>query len=259
MGTRWRVAGRWGLGMGLWLASGLLLPGCPNPQTYGTPRTVAKGKVTHTVAVEGLYVGGEATTTLTTVDPTTGDTTTEERTEDISIGTPTLPTYQIRIGASDRVDVGIKVANLSSLGADVKLNPIRGKFDLAVDPGLQWFGVTINESTSNVFYLHLPVLLGLNLTPDFSVVATPGLLYSVAAGSVEGGNTDGSDAVFQSDGLAARLGLGFDIRISPSFALHPEATAIRGLTGGFGDTQGTIVVFGLGFNLANIPDYSDID
>jgi hypothetical protein len=248
----WRARG---IGLGCAVAAALTLTGCPNPQTYGTPRTVAKGKVTHTVAAEGMYVGGEVTTTTTTFDAAGNPVTTESK-ENVTAGFPLPPTYQVRIGASDQVDIGIKVSNMTSLGADVKVNPVRGDFDLAVDPGLQWFGVSGSSGSVNVVYLHLPLLLGFNLSQDFSLVLTPGVLYSFAASSVD--DSEGESAVFETGGLAGRLGLGFDARFSPTFALHPEVTAIRGVTGDMGEVKSTIVLFGLGFNIANIPDYSDV-
>lgn len=253
MGIYGRTARCCAGGVGI-LWGALLLTGCPNPQTYGTPRTVAKGKATHTVAIEGLYFSGKVESL--SVDPATGDTVTEE--ESISGGTPLLPTYQARIGVSNKVDIGIKAANMSSLGTDVKINPVRGDFDLALDPGLQWFGIFAGGNSVNVFYLHLPVLLGFNLSKSSTLVASPGLLYSVATSTFED-DVDGGDAVFQSSGLAARLGVGLNQRISRGFALQPEVTGIRGITGNFGNTQSTIVLIGLGFNIANIPDYSDID
>lgn len=236
------------------LGTALVLTGCPNPQTYGTPRTTPKGKVTHTVAPEVLMVTGNATTTE--VDPTTGATTTDE--EPVSVTVPIPPSYKLRVGVADRVDIGVSVPNMSSLGADVKVNPVRGDFDLAVDPGVQWFGVNAGDASFNVFYLHLPLMLGINFSPDTTLVLTPGVLYSAVMTSADDVAVDGEDAVYRSSGLAARFGVGFQYRVSPKFALHPEVTGIRGLTGDYGETEGTIVLFGLGFNIANMPDYSDV-
>ena len=243
---------RCGCALGLCLLGALLLTGCPNPQTYGTPRTTPAGKVTHTIAPEAMTVKGTSSTSQT--DPITGQEQSIE--EDVSVTVPLFPTYQLRIGASDSVDIGIKVANLSSLGTDVKINPIRGTFDLAIDPGFQWFGINAGSESFNVFYGHLPLMLGFNFSRDTSLVLTPGVVYSWASATTDAG---GEDSLLTSSGVAGRLGIGFEYRASSSFAIHPEVTTIRGLTGDFGDNGGTIIVFGFGFNIANIPDYSDIE
>src|SRR3954465_1617199 len=99
-----RASYLWGVGV---LA---VLAGCPNPNVYGTPRTIPKGTSQHTVAAEGLGVVG--------VDKV-----------------PVLPTYQYRAGLRDDVDMGFRIANLTSLGFDVKWNFYREKVDLAVVPG----------------------------------------------------------------------------------------------------------------------------
>jgi hypothetical protein len=246
------VRARFLLHVGLMGLSTILLTGCPNPQTYGTPRTTPPGKVTHTIAAETMTVSG--TTKTSDTDYSTGEETEGE--ERVSATFPVPPTYQLRIGLADRVDLGIKVANMTSLGADIKLNPVRGGFDFAIAPGVQWFRLSAGGDSLNVTYLHLPLMFGVNLSTDTSLIFTPGVVY-VAAGTSEG--ADGNDAIFQSSGLGARFGIGFEYRVSPKFALHPELTAIRGLTGPYGDVEATIVLFGLGFNIANIPDYSDVD
>ena len=218
-------------------AAGALL-GCPNPNTYGTPRTVEPGKVTHTVAAEAWGATGE-----TPGGASVGGT------------TPAPPTYQARIGVADSVDIGLRLANFSSLGADVKLNPLRGNFDLAVAPGVQWFKITVGTASASVYYLHLPLLLGINLNEMFSIVATPGLLYSVVSGST--GTASGKDAAATTKGVFARFGLGLDIRLANNrFALHPEITAMRNLQGDEGKV--TIYMMGLGFNFGSLPKFDDV-
>lgn len=226
-------------------AAGLLL-GCPNPNIYGTPRTIEPGRVAHTVAVEGWGATGS--------DSAGG-----------TVGgfVPTLPTYQLRVGVADSVDIGGRIANLSSLGADVKINPVRGNFDLAIDPAFQWFTISSTASSSSgnsttaslkVFYLHLPLLLGFNLSDKFSIVLSPGIMWSVVSGS---STTDKStDAAATTKGAFARFGLGFDIRVARNFALHPEVTALRNLQADEGKV--TIYMLGLGFNFGTLPDFSDV-
>ncbi|MDW8247731.1 MAG: hypothetical protein RMJ98_00320 [Myxococcales bacterium] len=232
----------------------LLLTGCPNPNVYGTPRTTAKGEISHTVAAEALSIRGESTMTSTTTDAS-GQPVTRTTKEDVSVTVPTFPTYQIRYGVGDEVDLGFSVRNLSSLGADVKYNPVRGKsLDLAIDPGFQFFRLssTASDGSSasvNVAYLHLPLLLGLNLGSSATLVLTPGGVVALASGSAS--NTSGRDSVASSSGFLARFGLGLNLRISPSFALQPEVTAMRQLS----DTKGTIFLAGLGFNFGKLPTF----
>ena len=88
--------------------------------------------------------------------------------------------------------IGVRVPNLSSIGGDVKYNPIRSKsFDLAVMPGLQWFSIkssssvngTESSSSVNAIYLHLPVLLGINLGDSATLVLSPGITYTSIGGT----------------------------------------------------------------------------
>jgi hypothetical protein len=63
------------------------------------------------------------------------------------------------------------------------------------------------------------------------------------------------------DGLSVRGGLGLNIRVSPKFAIQPELTVIRGLQEPGPDSSFDSVfmyVFGVGFNIANLPDFSDV-
>lgn len=215
----------------------LLLTGCPNPNNYTTPRTAPAGKVSHSVAVEAF--GYNATTS--------GE-------EDISGTIPTFPTYSLRVGLTDEMELGARVANLSSLGADFKWNFLRGEsFDAAIDPGFQWFSVSTTSGTEDaslsVFYLHLPVLLGFNFSEDVTLVASPGVAFSFASSEVN--TTDERDAATTTDGVMARLGVGFDFRISPKFAIHPQVTFLRT----FEENAALLYMFGLGFNFGNLPVY----
>ena len=83
---------RHSLNLGLLGVAALVCTGCPNPNTYGTPRTTPSGKLSHSIAVEA--VGISAT------DGATG--------EEVSATAPTLPTYTLRIGLADQLDMGIR-------------------------------------------------------------------------------------------------------------------------------------------------------
>jgi hypothetical protein len=230
----------------------VMLTGCPNPNIYGTPRTTPKGEISHTVAAEAISFQGESeSTTTTTIN---GQTTTTKTKEQVSVTLPVFPTYQLRYGVAEEVDLGFSVRNGSSLGADVKYNPVKSKsFDLAIDPGFQFFRISSSgaEGTSasvTVAYLHLPLLLGVNLSESTSFVFTPGGVVVLASGSASG---SGSDSAASSSGFLARMGVGLNIRISKGFALQPEVTAMRQLQ----DTSATLYMAGLGFNFGKLPTF----
>lgn len=228
----------------------LLLTGCPNPNTYGTPRTVAPGKVSHSIAAEWVGWRFEA---RAPVDPDNPDAGTVETSQSGGIIVP--PSYALRLGVSDQVDVGFRASNVTSLGADVKYNFLRDEtIDLAVDPGVQWLFVGFN-----VYHLHLPLLVGWNLSDNVSLVLTPGIMYGVS--NHDTGNSDVDreiDQLLTTDGLYGRAGLGVNFRITPKFALHPEVTFLRSFKGDARDSyvSGAMsYMFGIGFNFGNLPAY----
>jgi hypothetical protein len=176
-------------------------------------------------------------------------------TERDSTTLPTLPTYQLRIGAADRVDVGVRVANLSSLGADVKWNFLKSSsFDMAIMPGAQFFYISTTGTggTSNsvfLFYGHVPLLLGVNLGETATLVFSPGAVF-VAGSSAT--STDTREAAFSSTGVWGRFGFGVNIRASEKFAVQPEVTGMRAFT----DAEAMMILFGVGFSFGTLPSYA---
>lgn len=205
------------------------LVGCPSPNIYGTARTLPVGTIQHTAALDtvGVSRGGNG------------------------IFTPTLPTYQLRLGVADRVDLGFRLANLATLGFDAKINFVRGPFDLAIDPGIQgiYIGGTGSSggSGAGLVYMNLPIILGFNLSQNFSLIATPGIAYAL------GFSYSSSSSDYNGSGFAARLGAGANIRVGRSFAIQPELTALY-----FPDTDGVFFTGGIGFSFGAQPDYSDV-
>lgn len=212
------------------------LAGCASPNLYSTPRTTPEGKLSHTVAVEAY--GG----TYTYVDMN-GD----ERTGTVFL--PTLPTYQLRYGAADDIDIGLRVANMTSLAADVKFNPVRSEmFDLAIDPGVQWIHIGGDPVSFDTIYLSAPILLGVNLSEAVTLVASPGAMYAVVLGDITG-----KGDLLATHGAFARLGVGLNLRAGSSFAIHPEVTVMRAFT----SAAPLIYSFGLGFNFGRLPKFGD--
>jgi hypothetical protein len=215
----------------------LLCTGCPNPQTYGTPRTTPVGKIQHSVAAEGWGFSGHDAQTDT----------------DISATVPNFPTYTLRVGLADSVDIGARLANLTSVGADVKWNFIKSDvFDMAIDPGFQFFHISSGTGSASVLYLHGPLMFGINVGDSVTIVPTLGVTWGWASATVT--TTDENDSASGTTGLMLRPGLGFNFRISERFALHPEVTFLKTLDSPDGDSM-LLYNFGLGFNFGNLPKY----
>lgn len=230
-----------GIRLGALGAMAALCTGCPNPQTYGTPRTTPVGKIQHSVAAEGWgFTGYDA-----------------DSDRDISGAYPTFPTYTLRVGVADTVDIGARISNFSSLGADVKWNFVKSEaFDMAIDPGFQFFHLSASsggeDASMSVLYLNAPLMFGVNVGDSVSVVPTLGVTWGWASASVA--SDSDSDAASGTTGIMLRPGLGFNFRISERFALHPEITFLKTLKGS-GEDSALLYMFGLGFNFGNLPKY----
>ena len=232
-----------GLRIGLWAASSLVLSGCPNPNTYTTPRTIGSGHFQGSAAVEawGFYI------------PTTSANYSPDQRAGSYLAPPTL---SLRLGLGDSWEIAARADNLSSLGGDVKWNFLKSsRIDLAIDPAFQIYQLTPTDgsATKQTFtYLHVPLLVGVNLSRTVSLVFTPGATWGFAS-SGEIRFKDGPDQG-TSTGAIGRFGLGVDFRIMPGFALHPEITFLRG----FGGDNTITYIAGLGFNFGAMPNYDDV-
>lgn len=227
---------------------GLLASGCPNPNIYGTPRTLPKGKIAHTIAVEGVGYR------FTRKDEYVANG--EQSTVGAALFVP--PSYSLRVGLVDRLDLGVRAANFSSLGLDLKANFLRSEaLDLALDPFVQW-----SFSGINTTHIHVPLLVGFNASRDLTVLLTPGMMYGVSNIDTNTEN-DLSELkqIMGTAGFYARLGLGLDVRLTRRFGIHPEITVLKALhppdSSVFESTL--MYTFGFGFNIGAQPDYSDLD
>jgi hypothetical protein len=227
----------------------VLLTGCPNPNLYTTPRTLEPGKVQWNLAAEGI--GANFNNTVTTTDPVTMMTTTS--TQSASFVLPMLPSFGVRYGMADGLELGAHVQNFDSGELDLKVRLLKGSLDLAVDPGVQGYYLSVNNVALGVGYVHLPLLVGVNLSRSVSLVASPGFAWAFVTGTVTDNN--GSSGAAAASGAIGRLGLGVDFRVGQHFAFHPEVTFLKA----FGSNEALIYVFGLGFNFGAMPDYSDLD
>src|SRR5580658_10691598 len=224
----------------------LALSGCPNPNTYTTPRTLDPGTVQWQVAAEGIGVDYKARYGST-------DSNGNPIKTDVLAGLPMLPTFGVRFGAAEGLEIGLRLPNGEPFAADTKIRLLKGPLDVALDPGLQLYLASANNNSFAAFYLHAPVLLGFNFSQNVSLVLSPGLAYAqntatnVYATGVAGSST--------AAGFMARLGVGFDFRVSRRFAVQPEVTLMRQFTG---SEDLLLCVGGIGFNFGAQPDYSDL-
>lgn len=225
------------------------MSGCPSPNTYTVPRTLDRGQVQWQVAAEFIGVSYNQPTTNVNAN---GTTSTQNHT--VSASAPMLPTFGARIGLADGFELGVRAANLDSLAADGKIRLLKGRFDLALDPGIQGYYVSVDDVSLGVVYFHLPVLVGFNFNKDITLVLKPGIIYSIATASASDGS--GVEGAATARGLFGDFGAGFDFRIGKHFAIHPEVT----LMPQFGESNNALFwVAGIGFNIGAQPDYSDLD
>ncbi|MCA9628784.1 MAG: hypothetical protein KC766_13995 [Myxococcales bacterium] len=174
-------------------------------------------------------------------------------TSDTSHEVPLPPSFMLRYGATDDIDLGFHVYNFVSPGFDAKFNFLRDAVDVALDPGVQVYRGSSDETDFSVVYAHLPLILDLNFNSSISMVLAPGITYAYSSLDTS------TDTIFtdinSNSGLIARAGIGFDFRVSKRFALHPEVTFLRALN----DSNWTTYVAGLGFNFGHLPSFSDLD
>jgi hypothetical protein len=155
---------------------------------------------------------------------------------------PTLPSYQLRYGAFENTDVGVRLANLATLGIDLKHNFVEDEvIDLAIDPMLQ---ITYDPgawgSRQRVpLYGHLPILIDLNLSPSLTLVFSPGGMFALAESDISG--------------PYARLGVGLNVRTSKRFAVQPELTVLHTLHRQEGSPP-QMYFASLGFHYGSLPE-----
>lgn len=224
------------------IALGALLCGCPDPNTYGTPRTLAPGDLQLQASVGawgGAANGGNGVW-------------------------PALPSVGFRYGIADRLDIGARLVDFFGIGGDAKYNFVRGRVDLAFDPTLQLFylppvqflGSSSLTQSIGVAQLQAPLLVGINFDDATSLILTPGFVGTLATSPIaDAGYVVPQQIAFATTGLGARLGIGLNIRTSDTFSWQPEVTAWHEFNG----VDSWICVAGIGINIGAQPDYSDLE
>jgi hypothetical protein len=243
----------------------LSLSGCPNPGMYTTPRTLDPRKVQWQAATEVIGVNYNGRQVIALGDGSqVGPGPSKIVQGNVSEIAPMVPSFGVRVGVAEGFEVGLRIPNLDSLAVDFKIRLLEGRFDVALDPGIQGFYTGYPDPGSppfGVFYLQAPVLLAINVSEDLSLVLSPGFAYELTTATETCGcgpdNVGTFTAVWgaaTASGPMARLGAGFDFRITKTFAIHPELTFMQE----FGDEKLQLWVAGIGFNMGAQPDYSDL-
>lgn len=208
-------------------ATAFLNVGCPSLSTLQTPRTVPEGEVRFAVGAETVGLAAE------------GDAVTFPQVE-----------FGARYGVAENFDVGAKIY---LLGAEIgmKWQFLRGGFDMAVAPAISFASFSASDgsggsSTVSFLYLHLPFLMGANLSDRVTLSFGPKFMYALIFGDVTSSTGDADfDAV---SGLFGGLYLGLPIRLGSAFWIAPEINVYTNLVNDGGDSF-TVAIWqgGLGF------------
>jgi hypothetical protein len=99
-----------------------------------------------------------------------------------------IPSFGIRYGLIDGVEIGAHLQNLDSLEADAKIRLLKGTLDLAIDPGaIGRLGVGVDVRLGRHFALHPEI----TFLKAFS--STDALMYIFGVGFNFGAMPDYSD------------------------------------------------------------------
>jgi hypothetical protein len=186
----------------------LLLAGCASPNLYTAARPLGAGRVQHALALEG-------TAAVTPVEAAI---------------LPSAPTYQLGVGLHERVDLMVRLVNLTGLGVDTLVSLHQGTVDVALVPGLRGAWLPFTAGRPGALTGHLPLVLGIHLGPRVQVLTSAGVGFTAALGdSVSAGAT--SEALPESLGASSRgffmrAGLGLRLTLGERFTLQPEVSAL---------------------------------
>jgi hypothetical protein len=191
----------------------VLVSACVSLSTLQTPRTVPAGEIRYVIGAEAIGVSSD-------------------------VGRVYVPQFEFgaRYGLTENLDLGGK---LYFLGAELglKYQFLRGALDAAVAPAASYIsiGASAGDGDSGgsaalrVLYLHLPLLLGYNVSDRVTLGFGPKLLYGIASGT-----TMANSQTERSTGSGGLLGGFFSVplRVGNAFWIAPEVNAYRALEGG---------------------------
>ena len=190
-----RAFGRWTVAASAILA--LVATGCLNPNLYTSPRAIPAGRSTIVLAPQIVQQ--------------------TKRTQNYGAA------LGLRLGVMPRLDVGMRL-NFGSLGADIKWNAIRTQlFDLALNGGV--------EVLPYAYYAHVPILMGFNVADHITLLPNTGMTFGAGDQPEPFGQFSTTDPVVGGSPVPAgspfvRGGLGIQLRMTSTFAVQPEVTAL---------------------------------
>lgn len=208
----------------------LAVAGCPTAQTWTTARTVAPGRMQHTVGVEvvGVTIEDRTVAGETTID------------DPGLVGVP-FPAYVLRLGLLNGLDAGLKLSATGTFSLDGKVQLLRGRtIAVALDPG-----ITAPFAFEYVTF-NLPVLLSIEAGGGFTLTVYPKSSYALVL-------HEGTDTAI--DGLLVGGGAHVQIRVVPGFAVTPSFE-VQALAWGK-DRTSTVIEFGIGFSFGALPEEQD--
>lgn len=199
-------------------AAAVLLTGCPSFSTMGTARTIPKGSNQFHVGMGGQQLRDWSVTESGTLDNVT------------------VPAFEVGLshGVSDSVEVGGKVWFLGAeLNSKFQLfrsaSPTSG-VDLALAPALSFYPLSGEnnagqQTSGGLAFLHLPLLLGVNVGGGSQVILAPRLTGTFAWGSASGGTSSTASVLWAGGSLGLALKLGDSFRLMPQVSVaYPFAT-----------------------------------
>lgn len=189
-------------------SAALFMTGCPSYTMLQSPEVMAEGETRFTVAPG--FIGATA--------------------EGAGLAAPTVE-FGLRHGVADKMDFGVRFYPVG-LAFDFKYQFVDSpQLDVSFAPGLSGFAVGSSAGGGGLVYLHLPVLVGINLSDSFALVLAPRANVITAFG----GGTAGA-------GLQLGSGAGLHFKLSESFVLMPEFVFMRTI-GGTEDVAGYATLF----------------
>lgn len=169
------VAGAWGCA------------GCLSSTSFGTARTVAPGEIAHQVGITAF------------VRPDDGG--------DATLYPFPIPSYGLRAGITEDVDVGARASLVGQLSMDAKWTALETSLvELAIG-GAVWAAIyptrSDGEESALMTGVELPLIAGLNVTRFLSLVAHGGPGYALVPASGVGGVVlrAGGGVAFRGDGF----------------------------------------------------------
>ncbi len=189
-----------------------LLTGCPSFTTQGTARVIPKGQTQFQIGVGGQQLRGWSKDTNGTLESLT------------------FPGFELSVShaVSDTTEVGGKIwllgAELNSKFQLLRSESPESGIDVALAPAVSFFPFSAQNSagedvTAGFAFVHLPLLVGINMSGGSQLVIGPRLSDTIVWSS--GGGSSDSANVFWLGGS-----LGFALKLGDTFRIMPQASVM---------------------------------